>query len=490
MLAPNRSEDCKMPCIAAVGGDPCYHRPVLERPTTTHSGTSVAFRTVGCRLNQCETAQMQEALSKAGFLVVDWEQPAQVRVVNTCTVTAKSDRSCRHEIHAAKRLHPECLLAVTGCLAQVAPETLADLPEVDLVLGNPDKQDLAGHLATALRARASAQEAGSHQSGASTVAVSLYPKRLLFESESFAHFRGRTRAFLKIQTGCDSRCSYCIVPLARGPARSMPKAAVVEQVSLLTKQGYREIVLTGIDLGSWGKDTGEGSLADLLVLLLDDQRVPSLGRLRLSSVEPLELDASLLDVVWRAGDRMARHFHLPLQSGSDSVLERMARPYSGAQYLEVARDLARRLPDAAIGADIIVGFPGETEAEFEDTLALVNASPLTYLHVFGYSDRPGTAAQAMGEKISPEVIKRRSERLRRLGANKKQAFRGRLVGSEQRALVLDESAEDGRLVGLTGNYMEVLVENDGSLLNRFVRVRLDRPLAAGRWEVMVLKKES
>jgi threonylcarbamoyladenosine tRNA methylthiotransferase MtaB len=453
---------------------------MLERSFITPAGTSVAFRTVGCRLNQCETAQMQEALAKAGFRLVDWDEPAQVRVVNTCTVTAKSDRSCRHEIYAAKRLDPDCVLAVTGCFAQVAPESVAALPGVDLVLGNPDKQSLAAHLATALRARATGDSP-------SAVSVSPYPDGAEFETGSFAHFHGRTRAFLKIQTGCDCHCTYCIVPQARGPARSMYEADVRGQVELLTTQGYREIVLTGIDLGSWGTDTGEGRLAGLLERLLRD--LPGIGRLRLSSVEPLELDEALLEVVQHAGDRMARHFHLPLQSGSDTVLARMGRPYSAAQYLQVARRLASRLPDAAIGADIIVGFPGETDSEYEETLQLVRDSPLTYLHVFGYSDRAGTVAAAMQPKIHPEVIKQRSERLRSLGASKKHAFRGRLAGSEQRVLVLEETADDGRLVGLTGNYTEVVVQNDQSLVNRFVRARLDLPRADGRFEVTQLERE-
>ncbi len=431
---------------------------------------------------------MQEALQAAGFRLVDWDESAQVRVINTCTVTAKSDRTCRHEIHAAKRRDPDCLLAVTGCLAQVAPETAAAVAGVDLVLGNPDKSTLVEHLAATLRPRL-----GAPRGAAPTISVSPYPEHPVFETRSFTHFHGRTRAFLKVQNGCDSRCSYCIVPLARGPARSMAAAEVLRQVRLLTSQGYREIVLTGIDLGSWGKDTGEGALADLLGLLLQDGSqggAGALGRLRLSSVEPLEVDASLLDVVHSAGDRVARHFHLPLQSGSDPVLQRMARPYTAAQYLEVAETLARRLPDAAMGADVIVGFPGETEAEFEETLDLVETSPLTYLHVFAYSDRPGTAATGMGPKVKPEVIKERGERLRAMGARKKEAFRARLAGTEERVLVLEERAEDGRLLGLTGNYTEVLVDHDESLLNRFVRARLERVLPGGRWETTVLEREA
>jgi threonylcarbamoyladenosine tRNA methylthiotransferase MtaB len=309
--------------------------------------------------------------------------------------------------------------------------------------------------------------------------VSPYPDHAEFEGEFFSHFYGYTRAFLKIQTGCDSRCAYCIVPLARGPARSMPQAEVLAQVRLLAARDYREVVLTGINLGDWGRDHGEGSLADLLALLLDQGGA---GRYRLSSIEPLQTDEALQEVVLRGGDRVAHHFHLPLQSGADSVLRRMNRPYTARQYLEVVTALSRRFPDAALGADVITGFPGETDREFEDTCAFVEHSPLTYLHVFSYSDRPGTQASTMEPKIHVETIHERTVRLRALGERKKESFRGRLVGTEQRVLVLKERAADGRLVGLTGNYQEVLVIADDRLANHFVHVRLERTLPDGRWE--------
>jgi threonylcarbamoyladenosine tRNA methylthiotransferase MtaB len=412
-------------------------------------------------------------------------------VVNTCTVTAKSDRTCRHEIHAAKRLDPHCLVVVTGCYAQVDADAVSAIPGVDLVLGNLDKLRLAEHVDGRLGRQT---ETGSVTRPA--VAITPYPDHPGFEGEFFTHFLGYTRAFLKVQTGCDSHCSYCVIPLARGPARSMPQAAVQEQVRLLADRGYREVVLTGIDLGSWGRDTGEGSLAYLLAVLLADHPAEAapgpagrIGRFRLSSIEPLEIDAALLDVIESAGERVAHHFHLPLQSGSDAVLARMRRPYSASDYLAAVEAIAGRFPEAAIGADIIVGFPGETDAEFEETLTLVERSPLTYLHVFAYSDRPGTRASGMDPKVHPETIHERSVRMRALGTRKKEAFRGRLVGTHQRVLVLGERGADGRLVGLTGNYMEVLVNDAETLINRFVRVRMEQPLADGRWEVSHLELE-
>jgi threonylcarbamoyladenosine tRNA methylthiotransferase MtaB len=475
--------------------------PPFHMQTPTKS--TVAFRTVGCRLNQCETAQMQEALAAAGFCLVGWDEPADIRVVNTCTVTARSDRTCRHEIRLAKRLDPHCFVVATGCYAQVAPGAVAAIPGVDLVLGNVDKLQLAERLPDRVAVAAPTPIATP------VVAVSPYPDRPDFEGEFFTHFHGYTRAFLKIQTGCDSYCTYCVIPSARGPARSMAAPAVLEQIRLLAARNYREVVLTGIDLGAWGRDTGEGTLADLLTLILEDG-APAAGRgpgdipaadrvadraadrvdrYRLSSIEPLGVDDALLDVVERSGERVAHHFHLPLQSGSDSVLSRMRRPYSAAEYLEVATALARRFPDAALGADVIVGFPGETEHEFEDTVSLIERSPLTYLHVFAYSDRPGTPASNMRPKVRTETIHERSMRLRALGECKKASFRDRLTGTEQRVLVLKERSADGRLVGLTGNYMEVLVGDDEALTNTFARVRLDRSLPDGRWEVTLLRRE-
>ncbi|OFV85406.1 MAG: tRNA (N(6)-L-threonylcarbamoyladenosine(37)-C(2))-methylthiotransferase MtaB, partial [Acidobacteria bacterium RBG_16_64_8] len=449
--------------------------------------TSVAFRTIGCKLNQCETAQMQETLVASGYRLVDWSDRADVRVVNTCTVTAKSDRTCRHEIRLAKRLDPECVVAVTGCYAQVDPDAVAAIPGVNLVLGNIEKMRLKDYLVE--RGVGSQTEGGeaagavahraTHATELPLTAVAGYPTRLAFEGEFISHFYGYTRAFLKVQTGCDSRCAYCVIPLARGPARTMPQAEVLEQVRLLAARDYQEVVLTGIDLGSWGRDTGEGTLADLLARLLGETRP---ARYRLSSIEPLGVDSRLLDTLESMGERMAHHFHLPLQSGADRVLTRMNRPYTAADYLGVVTRLARRFPQAALGADVIVGFPGETEEEFEETHAFLEHPPLTYFHVFSYSDRPGTAAAAMSPKVGPETIHTRSLRLRELGERKNAAFRDRLVGTQERALILRERTEDGRLVGLTGNYLEVLVAGEDSLANRFARVRLERVLPDGRFE--------
>ncbi len=439
----------------------------------------MAFRTIGCKLNQCETAQMQESLLAVGYQLVAWHEPSDVRVINTCTVTAKSDRTCRHEIRMAKRLDPACLIAVTGCYAQVDPEAVAAIPGVDLVLGNLDKLRLDKHLQMRRATLDSLQSTA-------TTSVSSYSGSQGFDAEFISQFNGYTRAFLKIQTGCDSHCAYCIIPLARGPARSMLKREVLKQVRLLASRDFREVVLTGIDLGSWGHDTGEGTLANLLTLLMENGDV---SRYRLSSIEPLGVDSTLLDTLEAMGEQIAHHFHLPLQSGANTVLGRMNRPYSTADYRTVIGELARRFPYAALGTDVIVGFPRETCAEFEETYSFLEHSPLTHFHVFGYSDRPGTAASVMSPKVDPETIHARSLRLRELGKRKKMEFRKRLLGTEQRALVLHKRADDGRLIALTGNYEEVLIGGDNRLINRFVRVRLEHLLSDGRWETTVARLE-
>ena len=462
---------------------------------------TVAFRTLGCKLNQCETAQMEHALDQRGYRVVEWDSPATVRVLNTCTVTAKADAECRREIRRMKRADPSCRVAVTGCYAQVSPDKLAALDEVDLVLGNLDKSSLPRHLDDLLR-RSTAGPVGD-PARARAEALQETPGGTQpddFEGDFITHFSGYSRAFLKVQNGCDAGCSYCIIPTARGRSRSMRLNDVLTQVRLLGRAGYREVALTGIHLGMWGRDTGEGDLADLLAALAG---VDEVARFRLSSTEPMEVDDRVLAVMAAAEQRFAEHFHLPLQSGSDTVLRRMNRPYRTADYADRLHAIRERFPDAAIGADVIVGFPGETDDEFAQTVVFVAGLPLTYLHVFAYSDRPGTRASAMRSKVIPETISARSADLRALGARKNDEFQAGFAGRVLRALVLHQRADDGRLVSLTGNYMEVLVDESGGqgpenrggnsrhasapppLANRFVDLRLTERRPDGRWEGVV-----
>lgn len=438
---------------------------------------TVAFRTLGCRLNQCETAQMEESLSNRGYRLVSWEEKAAVRVLNTCTVTGKTDRECRRLVRKAKRKDPGARMVVTGCYAQIAPTRVAEVEGVDLILGNLDKASLADHLDRLLAA-------GTDSSGGEADRfVTEYAADTCFQNEVFTHFSGYTRAFLKVQNGCDSRCSYCVIPRARGPSRSMRRESVLRQVGLLEEEGYREVVLTGIHLGAWGRDLQGDSLAALVRALCAETRVE---RFRLSSIEPMEMEDGLLNVLEeaRAEGRIAEHFHLPLQSGSDAVLRRMNRPYSSREYGDRVEEIRRRFPDAAIGADIIVGFPGETETEFRETLELADSLPLTYLHVFSYSDRPGTMAASMPSKVQPDDIRRRSSRLRALSEEKRQTFEGAFLDRELRALTLKQQTAGGRRVALTGNYLEVLLPGDEVEENRMVPVRVTGRGPEGRWEAI------
>jgi threonylcarbamoyladenosine tRNA methylthiotransferase MtaB len=456
--------------------------------------STVAFRTLGCKLNQCETAQMEQALLRRGYRLVSWQEPADVRVLNTCTVTAKTDRECRHEVSRAKRRDPTSRMAVTGCYAQVASDKVAAIPGVELVLGNLDKMALADHLDSLLgssgngcvaRTEVTTYRQPCETPGGRAGDISGYSGARpaeSFEGDFITHFAGYTRAFLKVQNGCDARCSYCVIPTARGPSRSMSLAGVQHQLRLLGEQGYAEVVLTGIHLGAWGRDTGEGGLADLLAGALEVQEV---ARLRLSSTEPMEITDRVLAVAAAAGERFAAHLHVPLQSGSDAVLRRMNRPYRRPQYAERVRAIRSWFPTGAIGADVIVGFPGETDAEFDETLEFVASLPLTYLHVFAYSDRPGTRASSMPAKVAPETIKARSERLRALGREKNSLFQESFREKVLTALLLRQRSEDGDIVGLTGNYVELVVPGDDSLMNHYAPVRLVEPTDGGRWRAVL-----
>jgi threonylcarbamoyladenosine tRNA methylthiotransferase MtaB len=424
---------------------------------------TVAFETLGCKLNQYDTTEVQALLEAEGFRTVPFEGPAQVYVVNTCTVTARADRSDRQAIRRAISRNPEAVVVVTGCYAQTDPDAVAGIPGVDIVVGTRERHALPALLAEARkRARPLVRVSDVFAPGP----LPAIPLR------RFAP--GYTRAFVKVQDGCQHRCSFCIVPFARGDSRSQPVEVVVDQVEGLVGAGYAEVVLTGVDLGHYGWDLApRTTLAALTRRLLD---VRGLARLRLSSVLPAYFTEELIDLV--VGERrICRHLHVPLQSGADRVLRAMRRPYTVAMYRALAERLAGAIPDLGLGADVITGFPGETDPDFEATEALIEALPFTYLHVFSYSDRRGTeAARRPTPRVPPEAIRRRTGRLRRLGAAKNLAFRRAQVGREQRVLVLEHrEAESGRLLGLTDNYLEVAFPGPDTLMRGFAQVRATGP---------------
>ena len=418
---------------------------------------TVAFATLGCRLNQVDTQQLQGLLEARGFRTVTGGEPADLVVVNTCTVTARAELSDRQAIRRAARVSPHARLVVTGCWAQTSPEAVAALPHVDLVVGNADKHRLPDLVEALLRGTATPRVTVGDVRAARTV-----------EAAPPASAPGRSRAFLKVQDGCQHRCAFCIVPFARGGSRSLEPEAVVDQARALVAAGHPEVVLTGIDLGHYGADlVPRSTLAALLARMAG---VAGLRWVRLSSLLPAYFTEALLDVV-TTSSVIAPHFHVPLQSGSDRVLRRMRRPYTVAMYRTVIERLAGARPHVGLGADVIAGFPGESDEDLAATLDLVRALPVSYLHVFPYSARTGTEAAGLGGRVDGRTVARRAARLREAGRAASRAFREGLRGRVEEVLVLDTRTGPG-LVGLTGNYVEVRFPGPDTLRRRLVRVRV------------------
>jgi threonylcarbamoyladenosine tRNA methylthiotransferase MtaB len=418
---------------------------------------TVGFATLGCRLNQVESQEMRALVERAGYRAVDDGEAANVYVVNTCTVTSRADFSDRQAIRRIIRANPDALVVVTGCLAQTDPDALARMPGVDLVLGNQEKYRLPELLGSLVRRERP------------DVRVGRIADARHVPSAPVTRMSARSRAFLKVQDGCQHRCAFCIVPAARGRSRSQEPKVLVEQVEALVEAGYGEITLTGVDIGHYGWDlVPRTSLAALVAKLAE---VGGLRWLRLSSVLPAYFTPELIHAVTTI-PVVAPHLHLPLQSGSDRVLRLMRRPYNTAMYRALVERLAAIIPDLGLGADVIVGHPGESESDFEATMALVEETPLSYLHVFAYSDRKGTEAAKMGDRVAAAVIRGRSARLRALGDEKSLAFRRGLVGRDREVLVLEGREPEGTLTGLTSNFVEVTFAGPEGLGRRFATVRL------------------
>ncbi len=416
----------------------------------------VAITTLGCKINQFESAAMHELLGESGYELVPFHQEAEVYVINSCTVTAKSDAECRKLVRRARRKNPASRIVVTGCYAQVDPETLAAMPEVDLVMGNGEKKGIVELLAAAEPERVQVADISSGE-GAT-------PLRLASHAE-------HARAFLRIQNGCDAFCSYCIVPYARGRSRSVPFDETLEGVRIFAQEGFREVVLTGIHLGAFGLDlTPRRTLLELLELMESEVIVP---RLRLGSLEPGEITDQLISFLSRSRI-VCDHLHIPLQSGDDGVLASMKRRYTAAFFRERIVRLTEELPDIFMGVDVIAGFPGESDDDFGRTLSLLQGLPVAALHVFPFSPRPGTPAANLPAQIPGAVVKERVRSLLKLSREKREAFHRRFVGRELETLLLHPRG-DGALEGLTRNYIPVSVEGwGGGGAGDLLTVRIER----------------
>ncbi len=393
----------------------------------------IAFATLGCKINQYETDVMRQDFEARGDTIVPFDAAADVYVVNTCSVTAKSDYQCRQTIRAAVRRGMGAKVVVTGCYASTRPDEIKKISGVHLVLGNRDKAKIS-EIMTSFSAP---DRSGPLVRSPARVNATL----------------GKTRGFLKVQDGCNNRCSYCIVPQARGNSRSADPREVIREFDGLVRSDCPEIVLTGIHIGSYGVDLAEPTDLTSLLKMLIAKREGS--RIRLSSIEPGEITSEMIGML---GTGLCRHLHVPLQSGDDAILTSMKRDYSAGSYLELLEDIANRVPGIALGADIMVGYPGEGDQEFRNTIDLVDKSPLTHLHVFSYSPRPGTAAADMKNQVSDQVKKTRSEELRNLGKKKNLAFRKNHIGVALKVVVEDKAdAQLGLLSGLTDNYIRVQI---------------------------------
>ncbi|CEH29606.1 30S ribosomal protein S12 methylthiotransferase [Aneurinibacillus migulanus] len=424
---------------------------------------TVAFHTLGCKVNHYETEALWQLFKQAGYEKIDFEQSADVYIINTCTVTNTGDKKSRQVIRRAIRRNPEAVVAVTGCYAQTTPHEIMAIPGVDIVVGTSGRDNLIGYVNQYLREREPIN------------AVSNIMKAREYEELDVPEFTDRTRASLKIQEGCNNFCTFCIIPWARGLMRSRKPESVIEQANKLVAAGYKEIVLTGIHTGGYGEDLEDYNLARLLREL--DTKVPGLKRIRISSIEASQITDEVIEVL-NSSDKMCRHLHVPLQAGDDSVLKRMRRKYTTDEFRRKIEQLHQALPDVAITTDVIVGFPGETEEMYENGYRFIEEMKFAELHVFPYSKRSGTPAARMEDQVDEEVKNRRVHELIALSDKLALEYSSKFVGDVLEVIPEEpykEAPESGLYVGHSDNYLKLVFEANESLVGKICKVRLDEP---------------
>lgn len=416
----------------------------------------VAFYTLGCKVNQYETEAMLELFEKEGYEKAETEDYADVYVINTCTVTHMSDRKSRQYIRRMKKKNPDAIIAVVGCYSQVSPEEILSIDEVNLVMGTNDRKKIV-------------EEVKKIDASRKVSTVDDIMKVKAFEEIEINKTNGKTRAFMKIQDGCDRYCSYCIIPYARGRVRSRDLESIVKEVENLASNGYKEVVLTGIHVASYGKDIKETDIK-LLDVIKQINDIEGIERIRLSSVEPILFTDEFVEAV-STMDKVCPHYHLSLQSGCDETLKRMKRRYTTEEYKAIVDRLRAAIPNVSITTDVIVGFPGETNEEFDKTYEFLKDIELTHMHVFKYSPRKGTPAATMENQVDPSTKHDRSEKLLQLNEENFNKFGQKMLDKEFNVL-FEQKVGDNKYEGLTENYVKVIVESDNDISEQILKVKI------------------
>ena len=416
----------------------------------------VAFYTLGCKVNQYETEAMLELFEKEGYEKAETEDYADVYVINTCTVTHMSDRKSRQYIRRMKKKNPDAIIAVVGCYSQVSPEEILSIDEVNLVMGTNDRKKIV-------------EEVKKIDASRKVSTVDDIMKVKAFEEIEINKTNGKTRAFMKIQDGCDRYCSYCIIPYARGRVRSRDLESIVKEVENLASNGYKEVVLTGIHVASYGKDIKDSDIK-LLDVIKQINDIEGIERIRLSSVEPILFTDEFVEAV-STMDKVCPHYHLSLQSGCDETLKRMKRRYTTEEYKAIVDRLRAAIPNVSITTDVIVGFPGETNEEFDKTYEFLKDIELTHMHVFKYSPRKGTPAATMENQVDPSTKHDRSEKLLQLNEENFNKFGQKMLDKEFNVL-FEQKVGDNKYEGLTENYVKVIVESDNDISEQILKVKI------------------
>lgn len=449
---------------------------------------SFYIATLGCKVNQYESDGIASELLEGGWRITDRVEDADICIINTCAVTSRAAMQSRQQIRSIIRANPNAKIIVTGCHAQTEPDQIRKIENVDAVIGHQDKFTIAKNILNPVESEIFTSQSEIFISQ-DIVKNSQQPPNdslQVCSADSFKSFKSavagsKTRAYLKIQDGCDAFCTYCIVPYSRGRSRSMPSDQVIENLLELSSKGYKEAILTGIHVGAYGLDFENNKLSlnssPLTELLVQIDEIKPIHRVRLSSIEPTELTDQIIHLAAKSGSTLCDHFHIPLQSGDDSILKRMGRPYNVELFANLITKINNEIPNAAIGVDILEGFPGESDEAFANTFNLIQTLPVSYLHVFPFSPRKGTKAYNYPNKVNNQIVKDRCAALRELGSEKRRVFENNQIENRDRyleSIIQDKRDEQsGKLIAITSNYLSVLVDGSDSLKRQIVNISLN-----------------